>query len=179
MSFLQSVLFVIGVCAVFAFARSRIIRASAGGLVSRKRTMKLPSDSRSAFLVCTFSMLGKLAEADGQVSPEEVTKVEQFIDEQLQLDRKTKALALKVFRDAPKAPLELRDYAEKFNATFPDRVQLLDRMVEILVEVSVADGVLGVEEERLIRSVALLLGLTEAGYKRIKQKHVTASQTVH
>lgn len=147
--------------------------------LGRARAMNLPADAQSAFLVCTFSMLGKLAEADGQVSKDEEEKVKQYAEERLLLDTKTKALALKVFKDAVSSPLQLRDYAEKFRSTYPDRVQLLDRMVEILVEVSAADGVLAPREEELARSAALLLGLTEAGYERIKKKCGVEAVLVH
>ena len=135
-------------------------------------SMNLPPDSQASFIVCTFSMLGKLVEADGQVSKEEVDRVERYMDLHLKLDTKTKSLAMQVFRDAAASPLELRDYAEKFQSTFPDSVQRIDRMVEILVEVSAADGVLAPKEEKLIRSAALLLGVSEPAFERIKSRHV-------
>ena len=70
--------------------------------------------------------------------------------------------------------LELRDYAEKFRKTYPERFRLFDSMIEILVEVSVADGVLSTREDKLIRSAALLLGLTEPGYEGIRANYVRA-----
>jgi DnaJ like chaperone protein len=130
--------------------------------------MNIPSDSQAAFLVCTFSMLGKLAEADGNVSKDEVEKVREYIRNKLNLNTKAEQLALKVFRDASCSPLELRDYAEQFNKSYKHRVKLHDQMIEILVELSLSDGRLSPNEDRLIRSAALLLGLTEAGYERIK-----------
>lgn len=141
--------------------------------------MKLPAESRSAFIVCAFSMLGKLAEADGRVTSDEEEKVKQYISNKLFLDRKTAQLALKVFRESAESPLELRDYAEKFSSSYPDRVQLLDAMVEILVELSLADGRLSAREDELIRSAAILLGLTEAGYQRIKDKFLEPEHLTH
>jgi len=138
--------------------------------------MNIPVESRAAFIICVFSMLGKLAEADEHVSPAETAKVESYIDFQLRLDRETKALALKVFRDAASSPLELRDYAEKFRKTYPEGDRLCDSIVEILVELSVADGVLSIREDKLIGSAALLLGMTEPGYNGIKAKHVSVGQ---
>ncbi len=134
--------------------------------------MNIPADAKSTFLVCAFSMLGKLAEADGRVSPEEIARVERYVDQELKLDRKTRALALEVFNHAITSPLELRDYAEKFHGAYRDRVQLLDTMMEILIAVSTADRMLTAEEDKLLRSTALLFGLTEPGYKRIKEKYL-------
>ena len=57
-----------------------------------------------------------------------------------------------------------------FRAATPDetRVQLQDQVVEVLLCLSAADGKLTPEEDRLVRSAALLLGLTVPGYERIK-----------
>lgn len=134
--------------------------------------MNLPPESQSAYLVCAFSMLGKIAAADGVVSSEEVQKVEDFIDEELQLDSKMKVLAMKVFREAQDSPLELRDYAERFQRAYPDRVHHLDSMVHILLQVSTADGQMSKTEEDLVRSAALLLGLSDPAFQRIKKEHL-------
>lgn len=141
--------------------------------------MTIPSDSPTAFFVCTFSMLGKLAAADGVVSPEEVRKVEEYINKTLKLDKKKKKLALGIFRDSFDSPLSMRDYAIQFHKSYPDRVQLLDRMIEILVELSVSDGRLSPREDEMIRSAALLLDLSEPHYERIKSKFVSASSRSH
>ena len=143
------------------------------------RQMNLPAESQGAFIVCAFSMLGKLAEADGEISKEEIGVVENYVDTRLNLDRRHRKLALRVFREASSSPLELRDYAEKFHRTYPDQVQLSDKMIEILVEVSAADGVLAPREDALIRSAALLLGLTGAGYERIRSKAGAGAASVH
>ena len=113
-------------------------------------------------------MLGKLAGIDSEVSAAETKEVEAYCEKELRLDRKTKSLALKVYRDAFDSPTDLSDYAEKFFQTYPDSVQLHDNMIKILLEVSASDGRIDPREERIIRSAALLLGLTEAGFERIK-----------
>ena len=133
-------------------------------------TMNLPTESPAAFITYTFSMLGKVAAADGQVSADELMRVEKYIDEELKLEPKLKALALQVFADAFDSPLELRDYAVKFNDIFQYHIQLADRVVEILLCVSAADGEISFEEEKLLRSAALLLGLSLPGYERLRQK---------
>jgi DnaJ like chaperone protein len=141
--------------------------------------MNIPAEARAAFITCVFSMLGKLAEADTRVSSEETAKVEAYIDLHLRLDRKTKALALKVFRDAANSPLELSDYAEKFRQTYAESDRLCDSIIEILVELSVADGVVSSREDELMRSAARVFGMTALGYEGIKAKHVRVGQLPH
>lgn len=170
---------VVAAIGVLAFRGTKRVAAGADERAGASRAMNIPAESRSAFIVCVFSMLGKLSSADGRVSPEEAAKVEDYIDSHLKLDRKTKALALRVFRESVSSPLELRDYAEKFRQTHRERYRMLDSMIEILVEVSAADGVLSRREDDLIRSAALLLGLSEPAYEGIKAKHVRAEQLAH
>ncbi len=137
--------------------------------------MNLPTESPAAFITYTFSMLGKIAAADGKVSSEEIRRVEKYIQEELKLDAKLRTLALDVFADAFDSPLELRDYAEKFQQTYPNSVQLADRVIELLLCISTADGAISEEEDRLLRSAALLLGLSPPGYARLKEKAGLAS----
>ncbi len=133
--------------------------------------MDMPKESQAAFITCTFAMLGKIASADGGVSEHEVRRVEKYLDQELKLDKKLRALAVQVFQESFTSPLELTDYAERFQKTFPDRLRHLDRLVEILIEVSLSDGKLEQREEELIYSAALALGLSKPAYERIKSKH--------
>lgn len=146
-------------------------RANGGGRADQ-RIMKIPQDARPAFFLCTFSMLAKISKADGLVSDDERRRIEDYIDNELNLDQKHKKLALDVFNEALESPLTFRDYAEKFKETYPDRVKIVDTMIDILVQVSVSDGVLSPEEDELLRSGALLLGLTLNHYQRLKKQYV-------
>ncbi len=132
--------------------------------------MNIPVESRAAFIVCTFSMLGKIAAVDGNITSDEVARIERYIDRELKLDNEHRALAIRVLNESFTSPLELRDYAEKFNTTFRDRVQLPDGIITVLLELSAVDGVVLPEEEQLVRSAALLLGLSIPAYERIKEK---------
>ena len=132
--------------------------------------MKLPSESPATFITLTFSLLGKIAASDGKVSADEIHRVERYVDKELQLEPKLKALAMQVFADAFDSPLEVRDYAEKFSSTFRDKVQMADQVVELLLCLSAADGAITTEEDQLVRSAALLLGLSTVGYNRLKEK---------
>ena len=132
--------------------------------------MNIPSEAQSAFFVCTFSMLSKLAAADGRITADEVAAVKKYIEGHLRLDRKRAEMALKIFQEAEDSPLSFRDYAEKFKESFPERVQVLDTMIDVLLQVSMADKKLHQSEESLIRSAALLFDLSEARFERLKAR---------
>ena len=141
--------------------------------------MSVPPDSPTAFFVCVFGMLAKLAEADGHVSELENKTVKRYLKENLRLGFRKRRIAMKAYAEGLQSPLELRDYAVRFQEAYPDRVVLKDQIITILLELSVADGVLSPQEDKLIRSAALLLDLSEAAYERMRAKYVTAEQHVH
>lgn len=132
--------------------------------------MRLPEEKQSTFLVCTFSILRKIAEADGEVSKEEISRIEQYIDEKLPLSKKLKKLCLRIFHEAAESPLDVRDYARTLSSTYPDSVTVADQIVQILLEFSAADGRINHQEDRQIHAVALLLGLTEPGYFLMRER---------
>jgi DnaJ like chaperone protein len=124
-------------------------------------------------------MLGKLAQADGVVSEDEIARVTLYIDQTLKLDAKTKSLAIGMFHKGAASPLEFRDYAEQFGQEFKDRVNLTEKLLKVLLEVSAADGVLSPEEDELIYSASLLLGFSNQGYLRLKKKLEIEVPTIH
>lgn len=140
---------------------------------------RLPEESLGTFIVCAFSMLGKLSQVDGYLSEEEVARVHAYIDTTLCLRGKTRDLAISVFKESAGSPLDIRDYAERFQKAFSDKVNLADELVRILLEIGASDGMLGLEEERSIRSVALLIGLSEPGFERIKKQIIGDTPIVH
>jgi DnaJ like chaperone protein len=140
--------------------------------------MEIPANAETAFIICAFGMLGLIAAADGEVSKAEFGAIGRLIDSRLKFDKKRKELALEIFAEARSNPLEMRDYALKFKQALPDRIVLRDQVVQVLLELSVLDGKLSVREDSLIRSAALVLGLSDEAYQRMKRKVVQPEQEV-
>lgn len=130
----------------------------------------LPVGREATFLQCAFSMLGKLAAADGEVSEEEEERVRSYIREELELPPKLEDLAMSVYSDALESPLEMRDYVERFRKAFPDSVQHPQRLVELLLDVSCQDGLLHHREEEELYSAALSLGLSKPAIDSLVSK---------
>ena len=62
----------------------------------------LSSDEQrqSLFFLATFSMLGKLSKADGQVTADEIAVIEDLMRENLRLNPEAREFAIKVFTTA-------------------------------------------------------------------------------
>ncbi|MFP4039961.1 MAG: TerB family tellurite resistance protein [Desulfosudaceae bacterium] len=140
---------------------------------SRPRTL-LSSEEQAqmTFFIACFSMLGKLAMADGRVSDHEKQTVERFMDRELSLPRLNKQIAARIFNEAAHTDNTFEEFARQFYQRFHTQPELLDLMLDILMRVSLADGVLSDEEEVLLRLAARTFNYSEGAYKKLKSRYV-------
>lgn len=128
--------------------------------------------SQITFFVATFSMLGKLARTDGQVSRAEMDAVRQFMVYDLNLSPESQQVAISIFQKAQESPESFESFASQFYGQFHIQPQMLELMIDILLRVSVADGVIHPSEEKLIQSAATIFGFSSAQYAAIRSRHV-------
>ncbi|MCB0353201.1 MAG: TerB family tellurite resistance protein [Bdellovibrionales bacterium] len=146
----------------------------------RKSRPRSPSiQGEVALITCTFSLLGKLAAEERDVSDEVLEHLKRFIREEFDFDELQQALALKTFQLASESLLEFRDYALEFRRTYPDRVDLSEQVVRRLLQYASYDGFLSDRENGLVRSAALLLGLTEPAYELLVREVVPPGKILH
>jgi len=138
------------------------------GTGSAAEPLTAHESQQAAFFVSTFSMLGKLAKADGVVSREEVAAVEAFMRNNLGLPPQARRLAIRIFDEAKSSPVEFEDYARQFYGLFHGRPEMLYSMVELLTTVALADGVFHPEEQRLIAAAAEIFGVEYEQVRRAR-----------
>lgn len=124
------------------------------------------------FFVAAFSMLAKLAKADGRVSREEVAAVEHFMVYDLNLNPESRRLATNIFHAAIESQDNFIDFATQFYSQFRTQHQMLDLMIDILLRVSVADGALSTSEENLILSAVRIFNFSDEKYRKLKSKYI-------
>jgi DnaJ like chaperone protein len=124
------------------------------------------------FFVAAFSMLAKLAQADGRVTKEEIDSIEGFMVRDLHLDPQGRTVAINIFRTALNAPGTFDDFAHQFYHQFHNQPQMLEVMVDILLRVAVADGRMTTGEENLIRSAVAIFNLSDVRYQHLKSRYV-------
>jgi len=123
------------------------------------------------FFVATFSMLAKVAQADGRISPEEIQAVEDFMANELNLTPESKRFAVEIFETAINSPMAFQDFAGQFYHQFHNQPRLLDLMIDVLLRLSVADGALSDSEEKLISSAARTFRFSEQKYNELKARY--------
>jgi len=129
-----------------------------------------------AFMENLFSMLGRLAAADGFVSPQEEQLFQSVVVNELRItDPSSVASALDIFRKAAAGNTPMGVYARQAAESFRTRPQLLEMMLIIMVRVSAASGSLHPEEDRLLREAAATFGFHPGAYESLKSRYGAGS----
>lgn len=131
--------------------------------------------SQLIFFTACFSMLGKLVRADGGPSDAELASIRQFMADDLQLNPQSRRAAEEIFQAAVNSPPSFDDFARQFYEHFYDQPQLLELMVDILIRVSMADGRLHENEDRLIRSAARIFRFPEETLQKLLSRYAPQS----
>jgi len=124
------------------------------------------------FFVAAFSMLAKLAQADGRVTREEMDSIEGFMVRDLHLDPQGRTVAVNIFRTALNAPGTFDDFSRQFYHQFHNQPQMLELMIDILLRVAVADGKMTAGEENLVRAAARTFNFSDDHYQQLKSRYV-------
>jgi DnaJ like chaperone protein len=127
------------------------------------------------FFVAAFSMLAKLAQADGRVKKEEIDSIEGFMQNDLHLDAQSRHAAVNIFRTALNAPGTFEDFADQFYGQFHHQPQMLELMIDILLRVAVSDGKITPGEETMILSAVNSFNFNMLRYEQLKSQYVPAA----
>lgn len=125
------------------------------------------------FFVAAFSMLAKIAKADGTITSREVDSVEKFMAVDLNLDPESRRVARDIFHTAIHSSESFQAFALQFHGQFQHEPRILEMMIDIMLRVSVADGALSADEETLILSAVRIFHINDDGYQQIKSKYVS------
>ena len=121
-------------------------------------------ERQTVFFATTFSMLGKMAKADGRVSDQEIRAVDEVIRHRLRLDADARRLAVSIFNEAKDNEFPFSAYARQFGTYFAHDTQMRVLLFELLLTVAQADGSLHPNEDALLREAVSYLGLPRSTY---------------
>ena len=124
------------------------------------------------FMETLFSMLGRLAAADGRVTAEEERLFRSVVTNELRITSpESVSSAMKIFGKAASENLSISAYARKAAETFSSRPQLLEMMLIIMLRVSAAAGGIHPEEDRLMKKAAGIFGFSDMAYQSIRSRY--------
>ena len=127
--------------------------------------------SQMVFFVGAFSMLAKLAAADGQVSDDARRKVNEFMVNDLHLSGTSYQYAQSIFNQALSQNSSFENLADQFYENFRNSPQILNLMIDIFYRVAMVDGRISANEERLIDYAVRAFHMSESVHEGIRRNH--------
>ncbi|MDH3342740.1 MAG: co-chaperone DjlA [Gammaproteobacteria bacterium] len=131
---------------------------------------------QAAFFSATFSIMGHVAKADGQVTPDELASA-QHIMRQMQLTEEQLHAAKKLFNEGKKSDFPLDAILTQFKQECHRRRNLIQMFVEIQIAMAMADGKLHPKEKSLIYHIGQMLGFSHAHIDQLLRFTAGASHT--
>ncbi|MDT8418821.1 MAG: co-chaperone DjlA [Desulfuromonadales bacterium] len=132
---------------------------------------------QAIFFTAAFSMVGKLAKADGRVCSNEIEAIQRVSRESLGLDAQTRQFAINVFRQAKDSPASFDHYAREFGDLFWQDQQMCSFMMSFLFQVAMADGTLHHSEEQMLQSAKQAFHLHDSVYQSLYSRFVGTPAT--
>lgn len=121
-----------------------------------------------AFFTASFAVMGRVAKADGRVSPEEIRMAEAVMGE-MSLGADMRRAAIDLFNQGKSADFDLDGVLEQFRRECHGRTTLIRMFVEIQLQAAYADGRLDPSEDALLKHVCAALGVSELDYRRLER----------
>lgn len=133
--------------------------------------MNTQQQEQTAYFVTTFSLLGKMAKADGTIDRRETALLDRIIAQNLGLDQATKQFALQIFHKAAESHYGFEELTRQFYEIFATRTEILESMLDLLTKMAMADGVLSPREEEFLALTARIFGLDSTTYDHVKERY--------
>lgn len=123
------------------------------------------------FFTTTFSLLAKMAKADGSVSAEEINAVKDFIKNDLGLDETGYKMAVKIFNEAKNSEYSFEQFADQFYEIFQESREILISMLELLMRVAYSDNYLHPAEEKMLKYAAVAFNVNDYEYDSLNARY--------
>ncbi len=137
-----------------------------GGSVSNRSGIIGIHDQQAAqttFFVALFSMLAKMAKADGKVTSEEADVVNHFAKNMLHLDAEDRKAAKDIFTNALDDEYSVYDYADQYRQITRNH-QMQEMIYRLLFSVAFSDKQLHPAEDKILKEIPARLGLDDSYY---------------
>lgn len=132
---------------------------------------------QAAFFYTTFSVMGHVAKAKGQVTNHEIAFASAYMDK-LGLTSELREQAQDAFREGKSDGFPLKDRLVKFKRICGNRHDLLLMFLEIQIQVAFSDGDLDTKEREVLHTIAKFLGYSVRQLDNLLEM-IMASEAFH
>jgi len=121
---------------------------------------------QAAFFTASFSVMGHIAKADGQVTTAEISAAEAIMT-RMQLDPKQRKAAIQLFNEGKKEDFPLQAVLAQFRRECHGRRNLLQMFLEIQIATAMADGRIHGDEKRILFIIGETLGFDHSAIEQL------------
>lgn len=132
---------------------------------------------QQAFFTATFSVMGHLAKADGQVTNNEIDLARRVMA-QMQLNEEQRKVAINLFNEGKQADFPLDEALQQFRRECHRRHNLIHMFLEILISTAIADGQIDDKEHQLLLHISSVMGVSASAFEQLLRM-VGAQQAYH
>lgn len=122
-----------------------------------------------AFFSATFSVMGHIAKADGQVTKAEIDLASKIMDE-LRLTGEMRKTAINLFQQGKRADFPLDEVLIQFRKECHRRTHLIRMFLEIQIQAAFADGQFAPAEESVLFNICQHLGISRIEFQTLKMQ---------
>ncbi|MGE4617890.1 MAG: co-chaperone DjlA [Gammaproteobacteria bacterium] len=129
---------------------------------------------QAAFFTATFSVMGHIAKADGQVTQEEIA-LARAVMRDMALNTAQTRVATDLFNQGKQPDFDIDAVIDQFRRECHRRLTLMQMFVEIQLHAAYADGALHPREEAVLKRLASRLGFSEQHFAHLGTSSRAAS----
>ncbi|MDQ6963991.1 MAG: TerB family tellurite resistance protein [Mariprofundales bacterium] len=126
-------------------------------------------EAQSIFFVALFSMLAKMANADGRVDSSEADLINELARTQFKMDTEDRRAAGTIFTNALKDSYSIYDYAKQYRQIAGSR-EMCEMVYRLLFAVAYADNSLHGDEDAILQQIPDHLGLDQSYYHMLLEE---------
>ena len=141
-------------------------------LIDKKGPMAAPApgaveQAQAAYFISIFSILGKLAKADGVVTRDEISVVNEFISH-MNMPEHEVQFAKQVFNEAKVSSYSIDDFAKQFYQMNRQQPTVLFSFLDVLFRLAAADGTLHHAEEAALNRIKTIFHVSDQQFNNLK-----------
>ncbi len=139
-------------------------------LNTQKTSMNSSEQKQAVYFTTLFSLLGKMAKADGRVSREEGEALKDFLNK-VDMPNPQRKFAMKLFNEAKDSPYSVRDLAVQFRDTVDSKYEALLSLLDMLFQIAAADNKFHPGERRMINDIRDVFSLSSEDIKEFENRY--------
>lgn len=124
---------------------------------------------QTVFFQATFTVMGKLAKADGRVTQREI-ELARNVMARMALDENQRLEAMRLFNEGKAPEFSIEAVLAELAEVIGRRVTLAQIFLEIQLQSAYADGQLTVKERNVLHTIATSLGINRVQFEIIHQR---------